>query len=88
MCALMPGKPQKINFPNSVKFSMDILTQNLKLNLSRIHKHNVVYERLKVKRKHFLIDKLHFWHSNTYKNFQHTRITQNLGSGCLRIHIY
>ena len=85
MCAVMPDKQQKFKFPNRVKYSIDILTQNLNLNLSSIHKHNTVYKRLKVKRKHFLIDKLHFLNSNTYKNFQYTRIALNLGSGCIRI---
>ena len=60
MCALMPGKPQKLKFPNSVKYSIDILMQNINLNLSSIHKHHTVYKRLKVKLKHFLTDKLHF----------------------------
>ena len=37
MCALMPDKPQKFKFPNSVKYSINILTQNLNLNLRSIH---------------------------------------------------
>ena len=42
MCALIPDKPQKFKSPNSVKYSIDIPTQNLYLNLSSIHKHNTV----------------------------------------------
>ena len=38
MCGLIPDKPHKFKYPDSVKYSIDILTQNLALNLISIHK--------------------------------------------------